>query len=334
MISGARTQGILLLALAAAAFHGPGQATGEEIKRIEFESANFADYRDAIDGTPEKKVKIWGELSMPAGATGKVPAVVLMSTSGGYDQSMAIFEHYRAVLSGLGAAAFSVNSNAPRGLGTLRITDLPYASTDADAYAALNALASNEGIDPSRIAVMGFSRGGGVALQTAFEPMRRGFVKAGIIPDSAKFAAHVGFYPMCATFMKGPGALTGAPVLLLAGALDDLTPARQCSEQLAFLKASGEDVPITLKIYENAHHSWDHPLAHGDHPQASGSSGCPNFVMDHAGNFFILKDGKLEAALSSARRCGRLGGTMYYNRAVRDQSDRDVTDFFRRTLLK
>ena len=46
----------------------------------------------------------------------------------------------------------------------------------ADALAALKLLATHPRIDPARIGVMGFSRGGQVALYSSLEPLRRGVI--------------------------------------------------------------------------------------------------------------------------------------------------------------
>jgi dienelactone hydrolase len=57
-----------------------------------------------------------------------------------------------------------------------------------DTYRALELLATHPRIDPARIGVMGFSKGGGVALYAAMTRFQRRHGPAG-----AKFAHHIAF---------------------------------------------------------------------------------------------------------------------------------------------
>jgi dienelactone hydrolase len=63
------------------------------------------------------------------------------------------------------------------------------------------------------------------------------------------FAAGIALYPRCGFFTQFRGS---APLLILAGELDDWTPAAECR-----LLANAEKV--TLKVYPGVHHSFDSP---------------------------------------------------------------------------
>jgi len=69
-------------------------------------------------------------------------------------------------LNELGVAALAVDSFAGRGIVSTNTdqTQLDRLSMVVDAYRALELLAKHPRIDPTRIAVMGFSRGGQSAL--------------------------------------------------------------------------------------------------------------------------------------------------------------------------
>jgi dienelactone hydrolase len=76
--------------------------------------------------------------------------------------------------------------------GTIAFEASPAADV-AGALAALRLLATHPSIDPSRIGVIGFSRGGSAAINSALEPIRHA-----IINEDLRFAAHVALYPGCA----------------------------------------------------------------------------------------------------------------------------------------
>ena len=86
-------------------------------------------------------------------------------------------------------------------------------------------------VDPKRIGVMGGSHGGTTTLLTMAQ---RGF------------RAGVALYPRCSTAPQGYRPT--APLLILIGEIDDWTPAADC-KRLAR--------EVTLKIYPDAHHSFD-----------------------------------------------------------------------------
>jgi dienelactone hydrolase len=90
----------------------------------------------------------------------------------------------------MGIAAFVVDSFGPRNVGQTA-TDQSQLSTAvnvADALSVLKLLATHPRVDPGRIGVLGFSKGGQVALYTGLEPFGEP-----VIADDTRFAAHVAF---------------------------------------------------------------------------------------------------------------------------------------------
>jgi dienelactone hydrolase len=168
--------------------------------------------------TKQPEAVVSGLLRLPAG-TERVPAIVLSHSAGGVsrDRDLAWAERFTSI----GMAAFVVDSFTPRGVKGFD-NQPSFAASIADVYAAFRLLATHPRIDPARVALMGFSRGGTVALTAALEPVRR--VGA---PEGAPFAAHVALYPGCNTRFLA-GKITRAPMLMLLGGADDQAPPEPC----------------------------------------------------------------------------------------------------------
>jgi dienelactone hydrolase len=82
-----------------------------------------------------------------------------------------------------------------------------------DAYRALELLAKDVRIDPNRIAVMGFSRGGQSALYSAMTRLYQAKGPA----NNLRFAAHIAVYPDCLTAYRNDTDVGGIPIRMLHG---------------------------------------------------------------------------------------------------------------------
>ena len=153
-------------------------------------------------------------------------------------------------ITAIGIAAFYVDSFGPRGIKDT-VTDqsqLPPAANVADALAALRLLATHPRIDPQRIGVMGFSRGGGVSIYTALEPVARrhrgGSAVRGPCPilPALQHALHLGEHHRCADPVHAAGS-------------DDYTPSRLCDRYMDWFRAKGAAADSI--VYEDAQHGFD-----------------------------------------------------------------------------
>jgi dienelactone hydrolase len=139
-----------------------------------------------------------------------------------------------------------------------------------DAYAALAHLRTLPFVDERRVGVMGGSHGGTTTLATMAEVP--GEAPALARDKRAGFAAAVALYPACvnrpgrgrsARESSTGGAIVGAsgvytpaaPLLILIGEKDDWTPAEPCRQLARDAQDAGH--PVTIKVYPNAHHSFD-----------------------------------------------------------------------------
>ena len=197
-----------------------------------------------------RTVQLTAQLYKPAATTGQVPAVAIFHGCGGPGQNTA---RMAGLLASWGYAALMVDSFSARGLKDVCGRNWPtQADAEARAHdidAALAWLGKQGFVDPKRLAFMGYSYGGGVAMLRAL---------SGRPDDPAPSLARAAIlvYPDCALAdALGPNVAVRQPTLFAMGALDDWTPVPQCQAVINRV-VQGRDL-IEAHIYENAHHSFD-----------------------------------------------------------------------------
>ena len=118
----------------------------------------------------------------------------------------------------LGISTFALDSFSGRGIAST-VTDqsqLGRLNMILDLYRSLPVLAAHPWIDPNRIAVMGFSRGGQAALYATLKRFQKMWNPSGIDP-----AAYIALYPQCNTTFIGDTEVTGHPIRIFHGISDD-----------------------------------------------------------------------------------------------------------------
>jgi dienelactone hydrolase len=203
---------------------------------------------NAKDGMP---ARIAGELRLPLG-TEQVPAVVLVHGSAGLGTNVDL---WAKELNGIGVAAFLIDSFTGRGI-VQTITDQSQLANLAmimDAYRALELLSSHARIDASRIALMGFSRGGFVALYASLKRFQRMHG-----PDGVEFAAYLPFYAQCNTAYIGDEQVSDHSIRLFHGTADGYVSIEPCRRYVERLRRGGKDIQLTE--YAGANHAFDNPL--------------------------------------------------------------------------
>jgi dienelactone hydrolase len=218
------------------------------------ETVHFA----SLDGTTE----LDGYLYRPSGE-GRHPAVVgLHGCSGLFSRATGaiapIYREWAAELNRLGYVVLLVDSFRPRNHGEMCSIlgfelDL-YRALPKDAYGALWYLQSQPFVRGDRIALVGWSQGGGVAL---FSIGAQSLGRPANLPQG-DFRAAVAFYPGSCNIERQPSDWSSRiPLLVLMGAEDVWTPAAPCQ---AFLdRAIGRGAPIEMQIYPGAYHTFDAP---------------------------------------------------------------------------
>jgi dienelactone hydrolase len=200
------------------------------------------------DKTPEPEAKVaeFYELAKPAG-DGPFPAVVLAPGCGGFhDQySPPVFDQYRKRLVEAGFVVVNVDFTKGHDIPTcfsgkgMLITQEDYSK---DILRAVADLKKNGFVDPARIHLLGWSFGGGAALNA--------LALAEEQPD-AKIKSVVAYFPYCGAVRPWKQQV---PVLILRGDADDIALFGMCKSavQAALDNKSMRDV-----VYPGALHSFD-----------------------------------------------------------------------------
>ena len=220
------------------------EAWATSLERVEFDSGS----QRLASGGLIRGNQIQGYLAKPDGA-GPFPAVIGLHGCAGMHE--ATKQRLASDLVGLGYVLLLVDSYATRGIEHACTSDafLTFLVRRLDAYGALVFLGRQTFVDPQRVAAVGFSAGAWVTLSVAepnaFEP----FVPAG----NLRLRAAAAFYPPCKQAVARPAI----PTLILTGALDEWTPAADCSEKIA--RWGNDGPPVELVVHPGAYHSFYYP---------------------------------------------------------------------------
>ena len=271
------------------------------------------------DGKP---ATISGELRIPGSVKGKAPVVLLVHGSGGLGANI---HYWVAELNKLGIATFAMDSFTGRGVKNT-ITDQSLVSNFAmviDVYRALETLSKHPAVDPDRIAVMGFSKGGMAALYSSLSRFQEKY-----LDKSAKFAAHIPFYASCNAQYIDDTKIGKVPLRFFHGTADDYTLMSQCKDYVARLKAAGVDA--SLSELQGAHHAFDNPrIVKPMHlPQALTGRKC---VLEEKSEGAVVNKttGK---PFSSKDACIERGTTVAYNAAATAAATKQVAAFLKQTF--
>jgi dienelactone hydrolase len=211
------------------------------LQRVEFDSAAQRRISGVFPGD-----RIQGYLARPDGA-GPFPAVIgLHGCAGMHDTTK---QRLADELVAWGYVVLLVDSYATRGIehACSWTAGATFVKRKPDAYGALDFLGSQIFVDPNRVAVVGFSAGARVALAVA-EP--HSFELFGSPDSKLRFRAAAAFYPPCEAASERPAI----PTIIFIGAIDDWTPAADCSDKVA---GWGNDGPsVELVVYPGVYHAF------------------------------------------------------------------------------
>ena len=240
----------LLITTSAAAEHSVRGA-----QRVEFDSL------DTKDGKP---LGLFGWF-FPAPNATKAPVIIALHGCGGlYGRDGDFNQRHRAMAELLQQQDYHVlfpDSFNPRGkkqictekFGT---RDINSANRRHDVHGALQWAARQSNVDAARIALLGWSHGGGTLL-SANNQHTREVEKFPIRP-----AAAIAFYPGCTAYANARvGYRPNAPLLLMIGEKDDWTPAASCIALHDKVRKQYPQDVFELRVYPDSYHDFDAPNA-------------------------------------------------------------------------
>ena len=184
-----------------------------------------------------------------AQGTGRLPVVIFAAGSGGFNVSTDIWDRQ---FEEMGISTFAMDSFAGRGITSTAAdqSQLGRLNMILDIYRSVAVLASHSRVDPERIAVMGFSRGGQAALYSSLKRFQRIWNPGGIEP-----AAYIALYPPCITNYIADTDVSDHPIRMFHGISDDYVEIGPCRDYLARLKNSAKD--IEMVEFADTWHGYD-----------------------------------------------------------------------------
>ncbi|MBV9261712.1 MAG: dienelactone hydrolase family protein [Pseudolabrys sp.] len=281
--------------------------------------------RDARSGT----ISVPADLVLPKDRLAKLPAIIIVHGSGGVraDREYA----YARTFNEMGVAAVVIDSFAPRGIKTTVLNQSSVSSNDmlADAVAVLNKISRHPEIDPERIGLIGFSKGGTVAVKVALRRYMTSLAK-----DNARFALSIALYPWCGD-QPLDFSPAGAPLVMMLGANDTYVGTEACREYAKKFEAAGGK--LTLNVYPGAKHDWDIPGAALWHMgRGENASKCiydevqPGTWIDRSTHLTVFENGKPTAdRKTAATRCITFGVSGGYDPEIAKRSALDIRDAIR-----
>lgn len=279
------------------------------------------------------RITVSAELSIPDTAA-RAPAMVIIHGSGGIKLERE--RRYVAEINALGVATLLVDSFKARSItttvGDQRSGDID--DTILDAAGGLILLASDQRIVASKIGIVGFSRGGSVALYTSLRHFPARYTQGKLA-----FALHVPFYPWAGRRYQDM-TTTSAPIRILLGAADTQVGINPCLAAAREMKRCGGD--IDWRIFPNAPHGWDFATEYNDGRNAENwchvlpeEQPDGSWIERNSGELMRTASGKPNEAgiVAMARLLVFKGAPIGPNDHAKTESSRLLAEYIKQFLL-
>jgi len=221
-------------------------------KELKYQSHNIFTQNDLFNGLSDnKKVNAYGYLEIPkfkeCKGIKKFPVMFLVHHSGGN-----IMSGYKYHLQKKCIATFEPEIFLSRGEFANATTDesdikwITETQGALDVLKAIDVVAKEPSVDPSKIGIMGWSYGGIVSIEA------QNMFNINLVKPKNQFALHLAYYSFCYQYENTN--TTDAPLTIFIGK-PDKTPYTLCQEWIDQISVNKPQKQIV--IYENALHNFD-----------------------------------------------------------------------------
>jgi dienelactone hydrolase len=271
-----------------------------------------------------KPVTVAGEFRIAQG-TGRLPVVVLMHGSSGVGATTEAWVHR---FNEMGISTFVIDGFTGRGLTVVGPNQalLGRLNLIVDIYRSLDILAKHPRVDPERIVLMGFSRGGQAALYASLDRFQKLWNRSGV-----EFAAYIQFYPDCSTTYLTDTEVAARPIRIFHGTPDDYNPVASCKAYVGRLQEARRDVVLTQ--YPDSAHGFDAGLLGVSTVAVSANAQTARHCHIREGEGGVLMNADTDAPFGYQDACIEFNPHVGGNPATAEAARKAVSEFLQ-VLLK
>ncbi|MEA2830166.1 MAG: hypothetical protein QOF22_914 [Bradyrhizobium sp.] len=265
-----------------------------------------------------KATTVGGEFRIAQG-TGRLPVVVLMHGSSGVGATTEAWVHQ---FNAMGISTFVIDGFTGRGLTAVGPNQalLGRLNLIVDIYRSLDILARHPRVDPDRIVLMGFSRGGQAALYASLDRFNKLWNKSG-----AQFAAYIPFYPDCSTSYVTDTEVASRPIRIFHSTPDDYNPVASCKAYVTRLQDAKRDVVLTE--YPDSQHAFDAGLLGANIVTVSANAQTARHCHIEEGEGGVLMNVDTQAPFGYKDTCIELNPHVGGNPTTAEEARKAVSDF-------
>jgi dienelactone hydrolase len=318
IVAGALVAGALALSAFEASAQSLPKDAAARVELYPIPTLTLSD-QQFLTGSPDgKPVTVSGELRVAQGS-GRLPVVVLMHGSSGVGPAMEPWVH---AFNAMGISTFVIDGFTGRGLTVVGPNQalLGRLNLIVDIYRSLEILAKHPRVDPERIALMGFSRGGQATLFASLNRFNELWNKSGI-----RFAAYIPFYPDCSTSYIGDTEVADKPIRIFHGTPDDYNPVASCKAYVARLPEAKRDVMLTE--YPDSEHAFDIGLLGVSNKVVSANAQTARQCHIKEGDGGLLMNADTQAPFTYKDACVELNPHVGGNPETAEQARKAVSEF-------
>ena len=298
-------------------------------EEVSFLSANPFSFKDIIENLDNQdEQEVFGLLTLPFEVSEgqKIPLIIGVAGSLGWGSH---HQEYLEMYRSMGIATFEINSFKSRGVTSTVGTqvDVTTAMMILDVYKAFEVLSKHPNIDKDKVALTGWSLGGGVTLFSGWKPLKDA------INTDLKFSAKLAFYPPCFA-IPNKIDFEDVPTHILIGELDTWTPAQACVEFESIMKENSYNFNVT--VYDDSYHSFDRDSGVSIKEDAYDFSECRLKIRDDGAvlmNFLNIPMNSPLLQKIGLSFCAKRGPKFGGNSISRKRSFKFSKDFMEKHLL-